>query len=174
MNGTKQRDWLLIVLGILMVICGFAIWLTPLATLIAITMVAGAGFLIVGIFDIVEFVRFRAADPASGLAIVYAVFDIIIGLLLLLHPVALAGLIPWLVGAGIIVFGIFEAVAAVKARSFAGLPWGWMLFAAIVDILCGVMFIVMPAMLALFVALFVIMRGATLIVAGAVGRTALR
>ena len=109
----------------------------------------------------------------AGWTVLYAVLDILIGILMLAHPVVLAGLIPWLVGFGILVFGAFEAYAAVRARTLPGAPWGWMLFSAIVDIVCGISFIAFPAMLSLFVALFVIMRGATLIVFGIVGRRGL-
>ena len=41
-----------------------------------------------------------------------------------------------------------------------------MIFSGIVDILCGVIFFVWPAMLAIFLAVFVIMRGLSLIVYG--------
>lgn len=171
--SANTRDWPLIIVGILMVICGFVIWLTPVGTLVAITMLAGVGFLIAGIVDIAEYVRMRRFMPMPGWTLLYAVLDILIGILMLAHPVVLAGLIPWLVGFGILVFGAFEAYAAVQARTLPGVPWGWMLFSAIVDIICGISFIAFPAMLSLFVALFVIMRGATLIVFGIVGRRGL-
>lgn len=170
---TSTRDWPLIIIGILMVICGIVIWFTPVGTLIAITMLAGAGFLVTGVVDIVEYFRWKRLAQVPGWTVLYAVLDIVVGILMLAHPLVLAGLIPWLVGFGIIVFGVFEAFGAVQARKLSGAPWGWMLFSAIVDILCGVAFIAVPAMLALFVALFVIMRGATLIVFGAVGRKGL-
>lgn len=171
--GTSTRDWPLIIIGILMLICGIVIWFTPVGTLIAITMLAGAGFLVTGVVDIVEYFRWKRLAQVPGWTVLYAVLDIVVGILMLAHPLVLAGLIPWLVGFGIIVFGAFEAFGAVQARKLSGAPWGWMLFSAIVDILCGVAFIAVPAMLALFVALFVIMRGATLVVFGAVGRKGL-
>lgn len=170
---SSTRDWPLIIIGILMVICGMIIWFTPVGTLVAITLLAGAGFLVTGIVDVIEYVRLRKTASLPGWTLLYAVLDIVVGVLMLMHPVVLSGLIPWLVGVGIIVFGVFEAFGAVQARKLPGAPWGWMLFSAIVDIICGVSFIAFPAMLALFVALFVIMRGATLIVFGAVGRKGL-
>lgn len=171
--GTSTKDWPLIVIGILMVVCGFVIWLTPVGTLVAITMLAGAGFLVAGVIDIIEYVRMRTFAPLPGWTLLYAVLDIVIGILMLAYPVVLAGMIPWLVGFGIIVFGAFEAFAAMQARKMPGVPWGWMLFSAIVDIVCGISFMAFPAMLALFVALFAIMRGATLVVFGVVGRRGL-
>lgn len=171
--GERTKDWPLIIIGVIMLICGCVIWFTPIGTLIAITMLAGAGFLVTGVVDIIEYARWRTFAPVPGWTLLYAVLDIVLGILMLAHPMVLAGLIPWLVGLGIIVFGLFEAFGAVQSRKLAGAPWGWMLFSAIVDIVCGVAFIAFPAMLSLFVALFVIMRGLTLVVFGVTGRKGL-
>ena len=50
----------------------------------------------------------------------------------------------------------------------SGLPlWGWMLFSGVVSIVIGFMFFSIPEMLALFIALFALLRGVDLIVVGA-------
>ena len=54
----------------------------------------------------------------------------------------------------------------IHAASFAIAFALTMVFSGIVDILCGVVFFVYPAMLAVFLAVFVIMRGASLIMYG--------
>ena len=98
--------------------------------------------------------------------IVYAVLDIIIGIMLLLHPIVFAGVVSWLVGIFVVAFGVIEVVGAVQLHKFNMPMWGWMVFSGIVDILCGVVFFVYPAMLAVFLAVFVIMRGVSLIMYG--------
>ena len=72
----------------------------------------------------------------------------------------------WLVGIFVVAFGVIEVVGAVQLRKFNMPMWGWMVFSGIVDILCGVVFFVYPAMLAVFLAVFVIMRGVSLIMYG--------
>ena len=63
-------------------------------------------------------------------------------------------------------FGVFEIVMAVRGRS-AGMPmWGWAVFSGVVGVLCGLTFFLSPATLSIFIALFMIMRGATLLVFG--------
>ena len=54
----------------------------------------------------------------------------------------------------------------IHAASFAIAFALTMVFSGIVDILCGVVFFVYPAMLAVFLAVFVIMRGVSLIMYG--------
>lgn len=166
MDTTKKRDWGLIVAGILLVICAFFFLLAPGLTLVTITAIAGAGFLVSGLFDIINYVRFRKSMNISGWAIAYGILDILIGLMFLLHPLAFAGVLPWLAGAFLLVFGIFEVVGSFSIKK-AGVPlWGWMLFSGIVSVLCGLTFFFSPASFSIFLSVFIIMRGATLLVSG--------
>lgn len=144
------------------------ITLFPGLTLATITAILGAGFLLSGILDAVGYVRLKGTTVASPSPwmIVYAILDIIIGVMLLLHPFVFSGVVSWLVGIFVVAFGVIEVVGAVQLRKFNMPMWGWMVFSGIVDILCGVVFFVYPAMLAVFLAVFVIMRGVSLIMYG--------
>ena len=44
--------------------------------------------------------------------------------------------------------------------------WGWMLFSGIVSVLCGLAFFVAPAVLSVFLAVFILMRGVSLVMYG--------
>ena len=110
MDTTRKHDWGLIVAGILLVLCAFFFVVAPGLTLVTITAIAGAAFLVSGIFDIINYVRFHKVMNLSGWAIAYAVLDIVIGLMFLIHPLAFAGVIPWVIGAFFIIFGAFEVV----------------------------------------------------------------
>lgn len=130
--------------------------------------ILGAGFLVSGILDLVGYVRLKGnlfTSPSPWM-IVYAILDIIIGIMLLLHPIVFAGVVSWLVGIFVVAFGVIEVIGAVQLHKFSMPMWGWMVFSGIVDILCGVVFFVYPAMLAVFLAVFVIMRGVSLIMYG--------
>lgn len=166
MDTTKKHDWGLIVAGIVLVLCAMFIMAMPALSLITLTAIAGAGFLVSGIFDIINYIRFRKSMNISGWVIAYGILDIILGLMFLLHPLAFAGVIPWMIGAFFVIFGIFEAIGSFSVKK-AGVPlWGWMLFSGIVSVLCGVTFFLSPASLSIFLAVFVVMRGVTLIVSG--------
>ena len=166
MDTTRKHDWGLIVAGILLVLCAFFFVVAPGLTLVTITAIAGAAFLVSGIFDIINYVRFHKVMNLSGWAIAYAVLDIVIGLMFLIHPLAFAGVIPWVIGAFFIIFGAFEVVGSFRIRK-TGVPmWGWMLFSGIVGALCGLTSFIAPAMLGVFLSVFILMRGASLIFYG--------
>ena len=166
MNTAKKRDWGLIVAGVLLVICAAFCIFAPGVALVTLTMIAGAAFLVSGVFDIVSWVQFRKVMSLSGWALAYAVLDVIVGLMLLIHPLAFSVVLPWLIGAFVIVFGAFEIAAALGLKK-AGAPfWGWALFSAIVGILCGVCFFLYPGSLVVYLAFFVMLRGVSLVVYG--------
>ena len=166
MDTTKRHDWGLIVAGALLVLLAVFFMAAPGLTLVTMTAIAGAGFLVSGVFDIVFYARFREAMGLSGWTLAYGVLDVVLGLMFLLHPLALAGVIPWIVGLFFVVFGAFEVAAALRVRRLGTSLWGWMLFSGIVSVLCGLTFFVSPATFVIFLALFVAMRGASLIVYG--------
>ncbi len=70
MNTVKKHDAGLIVAGVLLVLCAF---LPHRAGGRArhLTAIAGAAFLVSGVFDIIDYVRFRTAMNLSGWAVAY-------------------------------------------------------------------------------------------------------
>ena len=89
-----------------------------------------------------------------------------LGILFLVNPLVSAGALAWFIGAFFIVFGVFEVVGAFKVRNMGASMWGWMLFSGIVGALCGLTFFIAPAMLGVFLSVFILMRGASLIFYG--------
>ena len=166
-TGTQgKHDWGLIAAGALLILCSFIFFVAPGITLVTITAIAGAAFLVSGIMDLVNYIRYRKTAGLSAWAVVYAVCDFIIGAMLLIHPLLYSAVIPWVVGVFFIAFGVMELFGAGQLRKGGAPAWGWMVFSGIVSILCGVMFFVAPASLSIFLSVFVLMRGASLIFYG--------
>ena len=166
MNAIKKHDAGLIVAGILLIVCAFLFLLAPGVTLVTLTAIAGAAFLVSGIFDVITYVRFREAMSLSGWALAYAVLDIVIGLMFLIHPIAFAAVIPWVIGFFFAVFGVVEIVGSLRIRKGGAPMWGWMLFSGIVSVLCGITFFVAPASFSIFLSVFILMRGVSLVFYG--------
>lgn len=166
-NNKPERNWQLIVAGILLILFGAVCAFFPGLTLASIAFMVGAAFIVSGVVDIMTYSRDRFLLPMSGWLLVYGILDVLIGIMFVVHPFAFAAVLPWLIGAFTVAFGVYEIAAAVRART-AQLPmWGWTLFSGIVTLLIGISFFVMPEMLALFIALFAVMHGVSLIVLGA-------
>lgn len=167
MDSVKKRDWGLIVAGILLVLCGAFFVLAPGLTLITMTAFAGAAFLVSGVFDVISYIRFRKVADLSAWTLAYAILDIVVGLMFLIYPLALAAVIPWIIGLFFVIFGVFEIVGAIKIKGSGAQIWGWMLFSGIISVLAGVCFFLLPESFVLFMAVFVVMRGISLVIYGA-------
>ena len=134
------RNWGMFAAGIALVIIGFVLLMVPGLTLVSIAVI-------------------------SGWALAYAISDIILGVLFIVHPVVSAVVIPWVMGIFVVAYGIFEIVAAVRFRD--ALPgWGWVLFAGIVSLFCGIAFFLWPGTFALFLGFFLMARGVQMAVYG--------
>lgn len=166
METTKKHDWTLIIAGILLILCGGVFAFSPVETLVTIAMFAGAFFLLAGIFDIVNYFRFRKSGLASGWTVFYGILDIVLGLMFLIHPIILAGVIPWLVGIFVAAFGIYECIAAFRVKKTGASLWGWILFSGIVSVLMGILFFAFPATFVIYIAIFLLMRGINLAIFG--------
>ena len=166
MDTTNKHDWGLVIAGVLLVICSMFFLFAPGLALVTITVIAGAAFLVSGIFALVNYFRVRRAMDLSGWALAYGALDIVLGILFLVNPLVSAGALAWFIGAFFIVFGVFEVVGAFKVRNMGVSMWGWMLFSGIVGALCGLTFFIAPAMLGVFLSVFILMRGASLIFYG--------
>lgn len=169
MEAVSKRDWGMFAAGVALIIIGFVFLWVPGLTLVSIAAVAGAMLLAVGAFDVYTYVRYRQSLDLSGWLIAYAICDIILGIMFLVHPIVAAAVIPWLAGAFVVAYGIFEIIAAARLRR--AISWGWLLLAGVVSVLCGVFFFIWPASFALFLGFFLMMRGVTLAVYGVAPRT---
>ena len=129
----KKWDWSLILAGILLLACGLLCCFAPNLTLATIAMIAGVGFLLSGVLGIVFYVRFRSMMSVSGWSLAYAILDVLIGLMFVLHPLVGGAAISWLVALCFLVFGLFEIFAAMKSKSIGFSAWGIGLFSGIVN-----------------------------------------
>ena len=165
MDTANKRDWGLFAAGIALIIISFIFLLAPGLTMESIAAVAGAMLLVVGGMDVYTYARYRKSMTLSGWMLAYAICDIILGIMFLIHPIVAAAVIPWVAGIFVVAYGIFQIAMAVKLRDV--MPGaGWLVANGIVSILCGICFFVWPASFAIFLAVFLMMRGVTMAVYG--------
>ena len=162
----KERNWSIIVPGALLILFGLICAFYPGLTLLSITFVAGAGFIFAGVVNIVSYIRERKTQGLTGWYIAYGVLDILIGLMLVIHPLATAYVLPWLIGAFVIAYSVVEIFTAIVTRKSLGSIWGMGVLSGILSLIIGIMFFIFPETLVVFIAVFAIIRGITLIAAG--------
>jgi uncharacterized membrane protein HdeD (DUF308 family) len=126
--------WLL-VLGISMVILGtIALFITPAAT-IGTVLVLGWLLVVSGVVEGIESFRVRRWGGIF-LHLIGGVLGVLVGLLVVTHPVAGALAFTLLFASFFTVIGVFRLVAAIRLK-FPN--WGWAAFDGAVTLLLGIM-----------------------------------
>lgn len=120
--------------GVIMLILGVLAVIWPQITTIAIDVYVGALFLVSGIVGIA--VMFFAPTVSSFLwSLLTAALSLLVGILLLWHPVEGAVSLTLVLIAFFIVEGIFQIVVSITYRDVFPESWGWMLASGIADLI---------------------------------------
>lgn len=160
----KKHDWALIVGGVLVFIMGIMVMAWPGASLVSLAIMAGAILIVAGISDFVSYSRV-SGTPGAGWILASGICDLILGMLFVIYPVATAMMIPWIGGIFLICYSVFAIISAVGMRGMLR-NWGWLLATGIVGVLCGISFIAMPESFVIFLGIFLLVRGVSMVVEG--------
>lgn len=159
-------DWGAFFIGIIVAIAGVVVLLWPGLSLVMLAQIAGIGLLAAAVFDAVAWWRMRKNVSGAGWTLVSGICDLILGVMFLVHPMVAAGVITILVGSFVIVYGGFAIACGFGMRDIVGSGWGWMVANGVVSIICGLLFLISPAFFAIYLGIFLIMRGVTMSVLG--------
>jgi uncharacterized membrane protein HdeD (DUF308 family) len=110
----KQR-WLHLVFGLLWIGAGIVGFVWPHITIFISAVIIGWGFLVLGIFDIIESARNRQL-PHWWLLLIRGIIAVAVGFLCIRHPGAPLTALVVLIGILAITFGAVEIVGAFSAR----------------------------------------------------------
>lgn len=160
-SSKNERNWSLFFCGLLICVCGVMIIAWPGLTLVAISEIAGVLLVMAGVFDFVAYFRDRRFGMQTTWTIINGICCLILGLLFLVHPLVTSFVIPFIVGIFVLLYSVICIVSAVSMRSFMP-AWGFMLANGIVSLVCGILFIAFPQSFAIYLGIFMIMRGVTM------------
>lgn len=130
---TIHAHWkLFLAQGILMMVLGFLAIVEPNVATLAVTLFVGWLFFIGGVFRAASAWHSRNM-PGVAWSILAAVLSIILGLILILRPLAGVLTLTMVLVAFFIIEGIASILGAIQHRQHLR-SWGWVLFSGIVDL----------------------------------------
>jgi uncharacterized membrane protein HdeD (DUF308 family) len=134
LNETMRTYWVLfLVQGVIMMILGVLAVIWPQISTVAVDIYVGWMFLLSGLVGLVT--MFLAPSiPAFLWSLLTAALTLIVGVLLLWHPVDGAVSLTLVLLAFFIVEGIFQIAAAIRYRDAFPDSWGWMVMSGIADL----------------------------------------
>lgn len=164
-SGTRWVRWLLVIAGLLGIAAGIIVLAEPANSLLTLTVV-------VGIFCVVDGIVAVAASligeaDARLLSAFAGIVGLLIGVVLIRHPIAGIVAVSVLVGLWLIAAGVIRLAWIVGARLRHG--WWWVLV-SLIEIAAGIVILSSPRIavttLALLVGISFIVRGFALAAAG--------
>ncbi|HWX96162.1 MAG TPA: HdeD family acid-resistance protein [Solirubrobacteraceae bacterium] len=148
--------WLFLVVGLLSIAAGVIVLAKPSNSLATLAVIAGIFILVDGFFDL--FASFSGRTANRGLAAIVGVLDVVIGVLLIRHPIGGVLAIALLIGIWLIAVGVVRMVAAFDREHRA-----WNIIVALIEIAAGIVIVSSPpigfATLALLVGISFIANG---------------
>lgn len=125
---------LFVVQGVVMTVLGILALVWPRISTVAVDLYVGWMFLIGGVLGLAAL--FLAPTVSSFLwSLLTTALSLLVGVLLLWHPVEGAASLTLVLVAFFLVEGLFQAALSLYYRSVFPESWGWMLFSGITDLI---------------------------------------
>jgi uncharacterized membrane protein HdeD (DUF308 family) len=135
-EDAKKNAGMIIVLGVVTAIAGFLALVMPWAGGLGTVVFVGFALLVGGIARMVA--AFSAGSFGRGtLAFIGGALTLLAGAIMVARPGTGLAVLTLMVGAYLLVDGIFGAVLAFQVKPEKG--WGWMLFSAAMAFLLGIL-----------------------------------
>ena len=154
--------------GVLLIIVGIMCVVWRAASLAAIAMFIGAGFLVVGIIGVIDYITNLKLPGITGWMLFEAILDILVGLAFLCTPLAAGVVMTWLIAGAVVVGGIMQIAAALSARRAGGSKWWLFILSGVITLIFAILLFAYPTLIILLVGIFALVRGVYFIIGGCV------
>ena len=149
--------WVELLLGIAAIVAGVIVLAQPGISLVTLAWVGGIFLLVDGVFEVIAALSRRA--EGRGMLALFGVLIIIVGLMLVRHPIGGVVAIAMLLGIWFVAFGTIRFVDALDRPELRL----WNLFLAVVEVIVGVIIVSSPDIgvgtLALIAGIGFVLRG---------------
>lgn len=133
-----------IISSIILIALGLLLIFQSEATIMMISYVIGGILIAIGVIGIIKFIQNVGKEQKSELDIVYGTVSIILGIIVIKNPEAIASIIPIVLGISIILSSATKLQYAIELRANKNKLWKTTLVLALVSTLCGIILLFNP------------------------------
>lgn len=130
--------------SIILVILGILLVFQSEVTIITISYIIGGILIAIGVLAIIKFIQNTNNVLKNELDIVYGVVTIILGILIITHPQAIASVIPIIIGLGIIISSSTKLQYAFELKANENSLWKTTMALSIISTICGIILLFNP------------------------------
>ena len=133
-----------LVTSIVLMILGVLLILQSEVTIITISYIIGTLLIALGAIAIIKFVKNVIGITREDLDIVYGTVTIILGVIVIYNPEAIASIIPIIIGIGIVISSATKLQYAIELKENLSSQWKTTMIISIISAICGVILICNP------------------------------
>lgn len=133
-----------LVTSIVLMILGVLLILQSEVTIITISYIIGTLLIALGAIAIIKFVKNVNGITREDLDIVYGTVTIILGVIVIYNPEAIASIIPIIIGIGIVISSATKLQYAIELKENLSSQWKTTMIISIISAICGVILICNP------------------------------
>jgi len=130
--------WLVLLAGLVSVVAGVVILFKPGDSLATLAVIAGIFILIDGILELGS--SFMRSTANRGMTAVLGVLTVVVGVLLIRHPIGGVAAVALLIGIWLIAIGVIRFVTAFEEHEHRT----WHAFAGILELIAGIVIVANP------------------------------
>jgi uncharacterized membrane protein HdeD (DUF308 family) len=143
-QSVVKNWWISLLLGILYIIAGVWVFQTPLTSYVSLSIVFSVFIFVSGISQIAFSISNRDEINNWGWYLAGGILDLIIGILLISHPLITMTILPFYVGFWLLLQGFMSIGLSFQFRAVDTPNWGWLLFLGIMTLLFAFLLLANP------------------------------
>ena len=141
---TKKGFTSSIVISIVLAILGILLIVATEATIISISYIIGGILILLGFFGVIDYIRKIDTELKTGIDLIYGVVTIILGILIVLNPKAIASIINYVLGIIIVISSAIKLDYAIQLKGNNNSLWKSTILISIITTICGLILIFKP------------------------------
>ena len=133
-----------LITSIFLIALGFLLIFQSDAVIYSISYVIGGILVAIGVLAIIKFIQNTNNIQKSELDIVYGIVSIVLGIVVIKNPAAIASIIPVILGISIIISSATKLQYAFELKSNGNNLWKTTMIISIISTLCGIVLLFNP------------------------------
>ncbi len=133
-----------LITSIFLIVLGFLLIFQSDAIIYSISYVIGGILVAIGVLAIIKFIQNTNNAQKSELDIVYGIVSVILGIIVIKNPTAIASIIPIILGISIIISSATKLQYAFELKANGNSLWKTTMVISIISTLCGIVLLFNP------------------------------
>lgn len=133
-----------LITSIILIALGLLLIFQSEMTIMSISYVIGGVLITIGVLAIIKFIQNTNNTSKSELDIVYGIVSVILGIIVIKNPKAIASIIPAILGISIIISSATKLQYAFELKANGNHLWKITMFISIISTLCGIVLLFNP------------------------------